>query len=1017
MSQSSDHANSPLGGPLRAFTEEDAHAAALRSMGLVLYTLDPKTRHHTMLAGAVEELLGIHLDEGGDFLESLRSLVHPDDATYFDTTVSESFSLPHPIEGKYRIIHQRSGQALWVHHRIYPELDDSGKMLRQHGVLVNITLQHRLDDALKSRIEFESLITNISRRFVNLPPEGVDSALTHTLQTVGRFSGADRAYVFVFSPDGQTMTNTHEWCNSGVEPMISRCFDLSVGDLPWFYKRVRWLETVLVPDVQLLGEEAAAEKHEWHSQSIQSLVCVPLTQGGELTGFIGLDSVHQKRDWSHEVVVMLRVVGDIISNVLEAQRHEKINHERAERYRAQNQALRDLALRTRVQERDLTEALRVISKTAAEVLGVDRVGIWMFNDPHDEADLVQLHTPDEASETPSIRLHASDYPKYFHALESERIIAADDALQDERTSEFAEGYLEPLGIRSMMDAPIRIHGRVRGIVCNEHVGLPRVWSPDEQSFAGSIADFVGLAMESWERHRAEISLKESEELYRSLVETSPDAISVSDLQGRLIMANRRAAMLHRYDSVEEMLGKHLLEFLNEEDRDRGRSDLDTVLATGSIRNVEYTVLAKDGTSFEGEISGSLVRDAHDVPNAIIIVLRDITERNRLQQQLLQTQKLESIGTLAGGIAHDFNNLLAVILGNISVLRRDTSLSVRMRDMLEDSINAAERGASLTQQLLAYARGGLQKPTAVMLNHAAKAVLDMLRRTTSPRIELEARLDLDLPPILADATQMEQVIMNLCLNAIQASEPQGRVIVETDAMMPEGERAAATPTEGLSVRLIVRDEGCGMDDETASRMFEPFFTGKAEGRGMGLSATLGIVKSHGGTIDVETKPGAGTTMTVRLPAARPEDLSPRQEHAARPKRLDPPRGSETILAVDDDPVMLRTVEQILHSLGYIVIARDDAGEALRFLETNAEDVHLALVDLHMPRYSGLELRELFLAKCPGIPVVLTSGSELKDLTESHQNPDALSLFLKKPFTVMTLAACIRQALDHDRVTKS
>jgi CheY-like chemotaxis protein len=387
----------------------------------------------------------------------------------------------------------------------------------------------------------------------------------------------------------------------------------------------------------------------------------------------------------------------------------------------------------------------------------------------------------------------------------------------------------------------------------------------------------------------------------------------------------------------------------------------------------------------------------------------------LQRELLQSQKLESIGTLAGGIAHDFNNLLAVILGNASVHQRDRSLSSKMRDSLADIVDAAERGSSLTHQLLVYARGGLQQPMPTDLNVLIESVMKMLRRTTPPQIEFVLDLPVSNRAIMADPGQIEQVLMNLCLNAIQASSPPCNIEISTS---PQTIDAAAGKTLDLEpgeyIRLQVKDYGCGMDAHTQDRIFEPFFSTKFTGRGMGLAATLGIIKSHRGQIQVVSTPGSGTTMSVWLPVttevskARPVSHSIKMNH--------PPHGSETILVIDDDAAVTRTVQQILSSLGYCVVVHTDAGQAITFLDTNAEDINLVVLDLNMPKYSGAYIFKEVRERCPQTPILLASGFDDAEVIEPLQAAGAAG-FLRKPFTIVTLAKAIRTALDESPTSPS
>lgn len=397
------------------------------------------------------------------------------------------------------------------------------------------------------------------------------------------------------------------------------------------------------------------------------------------------------------------------------------------------------------------------------------------------------------------------------------------------------------------------------------------------------------------------------------------------------------------------------------------------------------------------------------PSHVVVAGDDISERVRLQDELLKSQKLESIGTLAGGIAHDFNNLLAVVVGQASMQLRDRTLPPRLRETLKDMLHAAERGSAMTQQLLTYARGGWQRPVAVELNPVVESVMQILRRALPPQMEFTLALAEGLTPVLADPSQLEQVVMNLCLNAVQATTPPGRVEVSTEAARLDEKQARQWDVfPGEYAQLRVRDYGKGMDAAVQERIFEPFFTTRTEGRGMGLSATLGIVQSHRGHIQVESVPGKGTTMTVWLPAA-PLAKGAAAGPTPRSRTSPLPRGSETLLVIDDDAAVRRTLDAMLASLGYCVVSRGEPEEALALLASNAEDFNLVVLDANLPRISLAEMYEQVRKLAPQVPVLLASGFDLQEQCAPLVAQGAAG-FVQKPFSMATLAMQVRAVLD-------
>jgi len=467
---------------------------------------------------------------------------------------------------------------------------------------------------------------------------------------------------------------------------------------------------------------------------------------------------------------------------------------------------------------------------------------------------------------------------------------------------------------------------------------------------------------------------------------------------------------------DEVVGKdYLATFVPPEEHESLGQVFHRLTTTNEPTFNENHVLARDGRQILVEWHGRQVYKPDGQLDYFFGVGIDITqrrkaeqERARLEAQLYQAQKLEAVGQLAGGIAHDFNNLLVVIMGNASMVKRDASLPPKVREAVGDIMSAAERGSALTQQLLAYARGGLQQPTATDLNRLIRSVVPMLERTAPARIKFDFQLADDLPTVVADPPRIEQVLVNLCLNAIQATTPPGTVTVATSAVTLDPAAAAELQiNQGRYLRLDVTDQGCGIEPEIQDKIFEPFFSTKEMGRGLGLSVTHGIVQSHRGQIRVRSQPGRGTTVSVWLPASdQPEAAVMAPDLKFAPPR--PPRGSETILVIDDEPVVACALEKLLSSLGYCVVCHTDADQALAFLGTNAEDLHLVLCDLTMPKHSGRDIANIIARKYPHIAVLLISGYDAE--TVSSQLRGTRAGFVAKPFSLMALAQAVRDALD-------
>jgi len=391
--------------------------------------------------------------------------------------------------------------------------------------------------------------------------------------------------------------------------------------------------------------------------------------------------------------------------------------------------------------------------------------------------------------------------------------------------------------------------------------------------------------------------------------------------------------------------------------------------------------------------------------------RDITDRQQLEAQLRHSQKLESVGRLAGGIAHDFNNVLTVIQGHTGLLRSDTGLSPAMGESVQGIARAAERGSKLTSQLLAFSRRNVLQPQLLDLNEVLTNLSSLFNRTLGEDITYQFNYASELPAIFADRGLIEQVIMNLSVNARDAM-PRGGQLVITTAMSDVDEKyAERRPNEARAGRFIclsISDTGCGMDHVTLSRMFEPFFTTKefGKGTGLGLATVYGIVKQHRGWIDVQSRVGQGTTFKVFLP---PDDgtTSKIAEATRSPEKL---QGTETILLVEDEPPVRWVVKDVLGKYGYKVLEAGNGVEALALWHQHHSEISLLLTDVVMPvGLSGQELAEKFKAHKPGIKVIFISGYSLQVADKGFSALAGIN-FLQKPFDGAKLALAVRQCLD-------
>jgi two-component system, cell cycle sensor histidine kinase and response regulator CckA len=531
--------------------------------------------------------------------------------------------------------------------------------------------------------------------------------------------------------------------------------------------------------------------------------------------------------------------------------------------------------------------------------------------------------------------------------------------------------------------------------------------------SGNISGFLAIQRDVTERKRAEAALRESEDRYRDLVEHSQDLICIHDLEGRLLSINPSPAKILGY-SREEMVGMPMREFLVPEVRGQFEAYLERIRRNGEDAGL-LRVRTRDGKERIWEYNNSLRTEG--LPQPIVRGLaHDITERleakkalKKAEEQFLQAQKMDAVGRLAGGVAHDFNNLLTVINGYSDLLLESVPPDSPQRSPLEEIKRAGDRAAALNRQLLTFSRKQIFMPTVLDLNAIVEGMRKMLRRLIGEDIEFVARPGKPLGRIKADSGQVEQVIMNLAVNARDAMPKGGKLTIETANVELDQEYARVYPfvTPGKYVLLALSDTGYGMDAETQSHIFEPFFTTKERGKGtgLGLSTVYGIVKQSGGHVNVYSEVGHGTIFKVYFPRIdAPVEVDSKKNGAAAQVT-----GTETVLLVEDEPSVCSLAVQALRTNGYTVLAAANSEEALQLSARHPEVIHLLLTDVIMPGRNGRELAESLKGLRPEMKVLFISGYTADAIAQHGILEEGVS-FLPKPFTPRDLLAKLRQTLD-------
>ncbi|MDN5942780.1 MAG: PAS domain S-box protein, partial [Nitrospira sp.] len=630
-------------------------------------------------------------------------------------------------------------------------------------------------------------------------------------------------------------------------------------------------------------------------------------------------------------------------DISERKREENAEQRRALQLKICQEELYTLTKNQEFHAGPLTHSLQMVTECATRTPAVERGSVWFLDETGSFLLLHDLYEATAKRHTSGMRLSRSLFPSYFHALKTGTCtIDAEDALTDPRTCEFAEAYLIPLNIGAMLDAPIWRDGQVVGVLCLEQIGGARIWTKEEKLFASSLAAMVTIALEADERRKAQDRLEQrvvertgelqrvNLELHRAtthlhaILAQSPLAIIELDESGFVKRWNNAATQTFGW-TEEEVLGREL-SYLPQMEKEESSSLWASVMQGEMGQNKELLLKKKDGVPVNVSVWSIGLRDPDGSPTGSIGFLIDITERIRLETRGRQAQKMEAVGQLAGGVAHDFNNLLTVINGYSALLLDQMPPEDSRHMMAVETLRAGERAGELTKQLLAFSRKQVLLLQPLNLNDSLQSISSMLSRLLGEEVKLAMDLAPDLWSINGDTGQLNQVTMNLTINARDAMPHGGTVAIATRNVSVTSERPDRhrMMPPGDYVHVSVRDTGHGMSPETLSHLFEPFFTTKevGQGTGLGLATVYGIVKQSQGYIFADSALNQGATFHLYYPRVLTAPAV--AETPSVPHR----RGSETLLVVEDQDMVRTFVAQSLNSYGYRVIEAASGEEALR-----------------------------------------------------------------------------------------
>ena len=754
--------------------------------------------------------------------------------------------------------------------------------------------------------------------------------------------------------------------------------------------------------------EAACWRDDALCRSYLSMASLPLKSGDKTIGVFNLYADTVEFFDADEMALLDELAADI-GFALGISRREAELREADKRFLKQRKALIELTRHWAGDGEDALLLLRKIAEGAAQTLSVSRVSIWRYNSDRSAIKCVDLYEWEEGRHSSGLELSAATHPSYFRALVELEMIAADDAATDPSTREFAEDYLRPHGIRSMLDVPIVVGGFRTGVLCLEHVRTQREWTADEKTFALAMSNLVSLALESVERRQAETSLRESEKRFRQFAETIEEVFWMTDPSGSemIYVSPAYEKIWHRTCASLYATPLSWLELVHPDDRER------ISLATAAKRtrgeyDERYRIQRADGTLRWIHDRAFPVRDSHGNVLRIVGTAEDITESKQVEAQLLRSQRMESIGTLAGGIAHDLNNVLTPIMMSIELLKLQET-NARRLNIFSTIENSARRGAEMVQQVLSFARGVEGRQLAVEVGRLIKEIEKITNETFLKNIQVSSRIQKDLWGVQGDPTQLHQVLLNLCVNARDAMPNGGTLkLSAVNVVLDENcTELSAEARPGRHVLIEVEDSGTGMPPEVLERIFEPFFTTKelGKGTGLGLSTTLAIIKGHHGFLRVHSEMGNGTKFQLYLPA---NDSAGMQDDGAVETEL--PRGKgELVLVVDDEITVRQIIRQTLEAFGYRVLLAADGVEASTLFTTHQGEIAAVLTDMMMPVMDGLATIQVLMRMNPQVRIIAASGLSIKDMVAKAMGA-GVKHFIPKPYSAETLLKTLAQVLQ-------
>jgi PAS domain S-box-containing protein len=901
------------------------------------------------------------------------------------------------------------GDRVWLLVHAEPQLAADGSVQQVICTFSDITDRKRAEAALRRRDAILEAVSFASARFL----EAADwqQPILEILARFGLAAEVSRVYLFKnhLAPAGTLYTSQrYEWVAPGVAPQIDnpelQAFGFQAGGFGRWEALLGRGEVIhghirTFPDV----ERTLLESHD-----IRSVVVVPVFVGQDWWGHLGFDQCDRERDWSVAEIDALKAAAGILGATIQRGQSEQRSRElfEAARRQAQELALLDQVRTALARELDLLHVFRSVVEAIHQTFGYTQVSLYLLHDG-------VLHLQ-----------HQVGYERVIAEIPitrgvSGRVVRTGEPVLIEDVQGDPAFLGAIAGIVSEICVPLFDQGQVVGMLNVESVHDVVLHEADLR-LVTAISMHVNIAIE---RARLYTTMREREQTYRSVVDNLKEVVFQISMTGHWTFLNPAWTEITGF-AVDETLGRAWDDYVYPDDQVLGRAVFGALVEGEHADNWgEIRMRTSSGGIRWMEFFARLTPGPQGTPIGISGTFIDITERKAaeaerraLEHKLLETQKLESLGVLAGGIAHDFNNLLMAILGNAELVQRELSTKSAVHEPITQIEIAARRAADLTSQMLAYAGKGRLVVQRFDLNMLVAEISALLNVTIAKSTTLQYGLAPQLPAIEGDATQLRQVVMNLVINAAEAiGEAPGTITITTsvrhvDQVYLATMWLAPELPDGDYVVLEVADTGLGMDSVTLAKMFDPFFTTKFTGRGLGLAAVLGIVRSHGGAVKVQSGPGQGTVFTVLLPSVsdmRAAAHEPERLHSPGPLVAQEQIGS-LLLVIDDEESVRAVITRILERAGFRVLSAADGRAGLALFHEHADSIAGVLLDLTMPQMNGEDALQAIHQVRPDARVVIMSGYDEQALTERFA-PLHPAGFLQKPFNLRTLEEKVQQLL--------